>query len=108
VPLSLYSKRFYAQQGVNVTTTISGPHVGFIWIVRDITAYINNLGLGVFCLFKISSTNSVFYAASGQAFNQSLSHFDGRVVLIPGDNIVIEPNGNNWDVQISGYELTAP
>lgn len=79
---------------------------GFLLVVRDVSAY-NGGGVVSTNLFvKVAGAQTFVYFQTVPGGGGAAFHWDGRVVLGPGQTLEANTNGA-WDVTVSGYLLTA-
>jgi hypothetical protein len=80
---------------------------GEVWIVRDIDAYNNSGSSAADCYFVDAISNGTFYYAKNAAVSKDSVQWRGRQVFGAGGSVYVNPNGNTWDIRISGYKLLA-
>jgi hypothetical protein len=81
------------------------------WVVRDIDAYVSTLSSPAIFFFETDDDIGgfpTFYAGKVDAASQDSVQWRGRQVLLAGQTLRVNPNGNTIDVRISGYELDDP
>jgi hypothetical protein len=111
---NVFSIQIYDSHGglpTNAAVNTSTCPAGFVWVVRDITAWYNPAGTGhIFGLyFNVLGTGTIFAGwYAGPAFAQWSYHWQGRQVLTAGQGVTINPGESNWHVRIAGYQLSLP
>lgn len=104
--MSTYSTSFFRGTHTGAQVVVYTNPAGHTTVIRQITAY--NAG-------GVTDAVEVAIGTPGNAFpiwhvgniapaSSSLS-FEGRVVLMPGDNIYVATGAGAWNITISGYDL---
>lgn len=84
--------------------------VGYVWDVRCITAYLDQLWWFYAQGIRISRSGGSIFCAwdRPQVFARTLYKWEGRELLVAGEQIDAFLLDNRWDVMITGYQLTLP
>ena len=100
---ALYSTRFYESGSLNGVATIGTVPAGFIWIVRDISFFLDAIGGPYGTFISDGGGGVVFYEllSSGSPY----AHWEGRQVLLEGDTLYATTNAQTA-VMVSGYVLS--
>ena len=110
----VYSKRFLAGTVDELSPDTAGPvPAGYVWVVRDMTAYAYGFGDASYPGFtfslEIESFEPVMIWGAPLAYLGRQYSWQGRVVMNAGDSLTVAGAGSTyWDVTISGYQLTLP
>ena len=91
-------------------TTLGGPPPGFAWIVKDIIALwpdFRGYGLQGFMIHDTPGLplfgRQYPYVSGGIVY-----HWSGAQVLEVPNELLVLTGENDWQLRISGYELTLP
>jgi hypothetical protein len=102
---AVYSTQFLAGFASSSPITSASVPGGHIWIVRSITA--TNTA-GVAGLIQIISEDDTFYYQAHSDDAGDTLQWEGRAVLEPGAVLLAVSDGDEWVVNVSGYDLTTP
>lgn len=96
--------------GIDNFTPGGGPSE--LWVVRDITA-VNFASSQPGYLNGIEITTDpfdtrIYRIPEAYAHRDEYYHWEGRVILQPGQGITVKRYDNNWHIIVSGYQLTLP
>jgi hypothetical protein len=86
--------------------------VGFVWVVRNISA-LNNAGENAqmtgISFFKANDHTPFFQVLQSQCRPRGSWYYDGRVVVQAGDQVAVNIlDSTPWAYQVTGYQLTLP
>lgn len=93
------------------TVSLGPVPTGFVWVVRDITMYNDDLApsKAIKGLVWYDPALVVLYAVpTRECWTQQLYHWEGRQVMNPGDTLTCFVGDLLWDLRITGYQLTLP
>lgn len=104
----LFSTRFIAHQGLHGHTASVVVPEGHIYVVKQLTAYMNPL-LGISTIFFIDDlSGAALWSAASQAGTAAWFGFYGALVFPAGQSMSFasaSQPGDNVDVFASGYDL---
>lgn len=105
----VYSSRLL---GGGATASLSATvPADVLWVVRDAVLYFDGASssdaynLAVLALAGWSAVIDAGQVAGG---TQETIHWEGRQVLVTGDELHFSASSSNWYVLVSGYVLTLP
>jgi hypothetical protein len=114
VARAVYSHRFLYGTINEISTEGAGPvPAGYVWVIRDLTAYAYGFGDGAYPGFlwtlAPAGGGSIMVWGTPLALIGRQYTWNGRVVLYEGDQLLVAGAGETyWDVTASGYTLTLP
>lgn len=109
---SVYSTRFFTEQGLGGTGASVIVPTGHVYVVRYVTWYAS-VGLAPLVAFlEDDATNAALANATWQPGEAASKNFDCRIVFLAGTGFHVQVNPtvgftDKADVSISGYDLTA-
>lgn len=108
---NVYSRRFIALQGLAGTSSSVKVPDGEVWVIKQLTAYMNPLLAVSRAFFQDDDSGAALWSAGTTAQNPGWFGFYGALVFEPGE-------GFHWhadvtfpdavDVYAGGYTLTLP
>lgn len=106
----VYSQRFFAGAAASPVGPV-GPVVpaGFVWVVRDVDAVVRSSGTAQMELLgQVAGQILVLWSYPQSPVPDNNFTWRGRQVFAEGERVGINVLSGNWDVGISGYQLTLP
>jgi hypothetical protein len=106
----LYTVRIASLTAGPAATTNYGPvPVGDIWVVRSIEAMNWGGASAVRNGFRVETSSQGFIFGAGPPYSwpNVPFHWDGRQVIEAAEYLAIETFDANWEISVSGYQLTA-
>lgn len=87
------------------------PPAGFVWVIRDVI--LENTGFPEYYALKqihlyTGATSDICKIPNGVARGTTVFHWEGRYVLMPGQNLEAAAGDLGWSIYVSGYQLTLP
>jgi hypothetical protein len=102
---NVYSTRMLSAFGV--TSDIArGPPAGFVWVLKTLDAYYDNLAVGTARLKAFGGSTiwvNTFSATAGPLY----ASWRGMYVLKPGETFVVN-SSQPTDINVNGYQLSLP
>jgi hypothetical protein len=103
--VSTYSTRFFIGAMPTAQGVLYTVPAGFTVVLRDIELYQYSGGSGLYYLaISAAGSNAIVYAVTA-APTASSYHWDGRVVMNAGDELLGQAAAANNQVVVSGYLL---
>lgn len=109
---TIYSARLWSSGPTGSSGTVQGPNVpgGFVWDVRDISV-LNNFSepgsLIPTLSFTVNGNFTIYKTPMLATITGVLYHWEGRSILVPGDQWFATSLTQGWSWTITGYQLTA-
>lgn len=108
---SVYSRRFYAAQGLSGTGTSVVVPVGHVYVVKQVTIYMDP-SFGILrAYFQDGASGAALFSGGQSPGNPEWFGFYGQLVFEPGDSFhfqVTGTPGDSADVYAGGYDLSLP
>jgi hypothetical protein len=104
----VYSTRFFAGAVTSITSVIYTVPAGYIAVIRDITATMFSTAAGDVLILGINPPGVYNVGFKTYGTNYQPAHWDGRMVLNPGDELLANTNATSANVVVSGYLLATP
>jgi hypothetical protein len=103
---AVYTVRFYAgnldSDGAHTLFTVPS---GYIWVLREIDALCHSAGSNSLFIERVDGlTITGVIDPTTNVANQ----WTGRCVLEPGEEFEAYIGAGNWDLYLSGYQLSLP
>lgn len=102
---NVYSKRMLSAFGVTTELT-RGPPAGFVWVLKAVDCYYDNLAVGTVRLHAFGGSTIWVNTWSATAGPQYAS-WRGMYVLQPGETFGMTAS-QPTDCNVNGYQLTLP
>lgn len=103
---AVYSKRLLI--GGSITSTVSAVvPAGYVWVLKGIDGTSHAGAAGDALLVAIATLGLVTAFRVNAVQVWASSHWTGMAVLTAGETLQAIPLQGTWDVQVSGYQLSA-
>ena len=107
----LYSVRFLAQQGLSGTGASITVPVGHVYVVKQITTYMDPALGQVRCFFQDDSSGAALFSTGANVGAPFWGGFYGAIVFEAGQGFHFQVDAtltDAADVYAGGYDLTTP
>lgn len=108
---TVFSRRFFAQQGLSGSSSSMIVPAGHVWIVKQVTIYMSSSAANITTFFEDESSGAALFSAGVDLQHPGWFGFYGAIVFEAGDGFHFRvnqsPATDGADVYAGGYDLAA-
>jgi hypothetical protein len=109
MPRPVFSRRFYAAQGLNGSGPSTIVPSGHVYVVKQVTFYMNSSASTITAFLEDEATNAALFSGQVAVGAGAWFGFFGSLVFGPGEGFHAKVDAGAFDaadVYIGGYDLT--